>query len=295
MPGGGNFLSPFLPDNTHGYAAWRALKLQDYPREAEHLVVEVADPAHLSSEERGALLSRCRKTNMAIYRTRGPFDKESVRALAAQLGLRHLVTNPLSDEDGITTLEVNPGKLARGYIPYSDKRLLWHTDGYYNPPASRIGAFILHCVRPASEGGDNCLLDPEMVYLRVRDAGLDHIRALMAVDVLRIPARVESGVEVRPESIGPVFAVDPLGGSLGMRYTARTRSIQWKQDDASQAAVRMLAGLMADDGPDIFRYRLRAGEGIVCNNVLHSRTAFQQDAAGRLLYRARYYDRIGDT
>lgn len=286
--------SPFLLENDRDYERWRALKLQNYPDNVDQLIVDVSDPAHPSPEEREALGSRCRKTNMAIYRTSGTQDKDSIRALATRLGLRRLVNNPLSDEDGITTLEVNPDKVARGYIPYSDKRLLWHTDGYYNSPETRIGAFILHCVRPADQGGDNQLLDPEMVYLRMRDANPDYVRALMAPDALGIPARIESGVEARAANIGPVFIVDGATGTLGMRYTARTRSIFWKRDRITEAAVTMLAVLIANDGPDVFRYRLGAGEGIVCNNVLHSRSAFTHATGGRLLYRARYYDRIAD-
>lgn len=284
--------SPFLLENNRDYKRWRVLKLQGYPDTVDQLIVDVSDPAHLSPGEREAIGNRCRKTNMAIYRTPGTQDKESIRALAACLGLRRLVNNPLSDEDGITTLEVNRDKIARGYIPYSDQRLLWHTDGYYNLPESRIGAFVLHCVRPADEGGDNQLLDPEMVYLRMRDANPDYVRALMEPDALGIPARIESGIEMRAASVGPVFIVDRTTGALGMRYTARTRSIFWKRDPVTDAAVRMLEMLVASDGPDVFRYRLRAGEGIVCNNVLHNRSAFSEGTTGRLLYRARYYDRI---
>jgi hypothetical protein len=63
-------------------------------------------------------------------------------------------------------------------------------------------------------------------------------------------------------------------------------------------AVGFLADLLAGDSPCTVSYRLRAGQGIICNNVLHSRTAFT-DAAdsgrGRLLYRARYHDRIRGT
>jgi hypothetical protein len=33
--------------------------------------------------------------------------------------------------------------------------------------------------------------------------------------------------------------------------------------------------------------------GVICNNVLHARSAFRDDPARpRLLYRARYYDRV---
>ena len=173
---------------------------------------------------------------------------------------------------------------------------MWHTDGYYNNSDSRIRAFVLHCVSPAVQGGENSLLDHEIVYIMMRDANPDFVRALMAPDAMVIPANIESGREIRPPSIGPVFSVE-ASGNLHMRYTARTRSIEWKRDTLTQEAVHFLENILAEDSPYIFHHRM-AGQGLVCNNVLHNRTAFTDDAdAGisRLVYRARYYDRIRDT
>ena len=47
----------------------------------------------------------------------------------------------------------------------------------------------------------------------------------------------------------------------------------------------------------MFHYRLNEGEGIVCNNVLHNRTAFEDyedENKRRLLYRGRFYNRVAD-
>lgn len=289
--------SPFAPENEASYRRWRDRKLEGYPLEATVLMVEVGDPRRLEPAEAEEMVRICRKTNMVIYRSRlGRLaDKGIPRKLGARFGLNRLDSNLLADEDSITSLEVVPGKSGRGYIPYSNRRLLWHTDGYYNPPSGRIRAMVLHCVRPAVEGGENALLDPEIAYIRLRDADPAHVRALMAPDAMTIPPNTEEGAE-RPASVGPVFAIDSTGGNLHMRYTARTRSIVWKDDAATRAAVRALEQLLADDSPTVFRYRLNAGEGLLCNNVLHNRTAFQDaDDARRLLYRARYHDRIAGT
>lgn len=290
--------SPFALENDTLYQHWRAWKLENYPVRAEAVVVEVKDPRAPSSAETTELLRVCRKANMAIYRSRlvGETDKDIPRRLGAHFGLHRLDSNLLADEDSITSIEVVPGKSGRGYIPYSNRRLLWHTDGYYNPAAHRIRAFLLHCVQPAAEGGENALLDPEIAYIRLRDANPDYARALMAADAMTIPPNTEEGAE-RSASVGPVFGVDSTGGNLHMRYTARTRSILWKDDAATGAAVRFLEQLLADDSSSVFRYRLAAGEGLICNNVLHSRTAFNDgaDESRRLLYRARYYDRIVGT
>jgi len=289
--------SPFSLEHDGLYRRWRAWKLENYPSRAEALVVPVRDPRAPTPAEADRLLQVCRKANMAIYRSSlgGLADKDVPRRLGERFGLRSLDANLLADEDSITSLEVVPGKSGRGYIPYSNRRLLWHTDGYYNPPGRRIRAFVLHCVSPAATGGDNALLDPEIAYIRLRDADPGHVRALMAPDAMTVPPNTEEGAE-RPASTGPVFAVDSAGGNLHMRYTARTRSIAWKDDAATRAAVRALEALLADDAPGVFRYRLNAGEGLLCNNVLHSRAAFEDaEGARRLLYRARYYDRIAGT
>ncbi len=291
--------SPFSLDNETAYRRWRDAKLHAYPTAAGELLVEIKDPRKLTAVEAQAVARICRKTNMALYASPlgGLEDKALARALGEQLGLHRLDNNLLADDDGITSLQVVAGKSERGYIPYSNRRLLWHTDGYYNAPETRIRAFVLHCVSPAAEGGENRLLDHEIIYILLRDAGPDYIRALMQPDAMTIPANTESGEETRVASIGPVFSTD-IAGNLHMRYTARTRSIEWKQDAATRAAVRFLEDLLAGDSPYIFRHRMAAGQGLVCNNVLHNRTAFTDDVdkgIARLVYRARYYDRVHGT
>jgi alpha-ketoglutarate-dependent taurine dioxygenase len=219
-------------------------------------------------------------------------DKDIARRLGARLGLERLQANPLADEDGISSLEVAAEKSGRGYIPYSNRRLLWHTDGYYNPPETRIRAFLLHCVRPAAEGGENRLLDPEIAYILLRDADPRYVAALSAPDAMTIPANEEDPAAQRGAQAGPVFSED--GGALHMRYTARTRSIEWQPDEVTQAAVRHLRQILDSDSPYVFRLKLQGGQGLVCNNVLHDRSEFTDSpGAGRLVYRARYADRIG--
>jgi alpha-ketoglutarate-dependent taurine dioxygenase len=292
--------SPFLLENDAAYHLWREAKLRGYPESASALLVEVKDPRSLSKAEHEQLLHVLRKTNMVIYASRpgGAPDKEIPRRLGAQFGLSRLDSNLLADEDAITSLRVVPEKSGRGYIPYSNRRLLWHTDGYYNPPERQVRAFVLHCVQPAASGGENALFDPEIAYLLLRDTSAAHVRALMAPDAMTIPANTEEGGEMRAAQTGPVFSVDPASGSLHMRYTARKRSIVWKENAETRAAVDSLEKLLAGKVPYVFHYRLAAGEGLVCNNVLHNRTEFADDVdkgITRLIYRARYYDRIRGT
>ncbi len=286
----------FDADDEVGYQRWRADKLARRPRRAEDLIVDVADPRALSASERDALLQRCADCNMAVYRSRcvAP-DKNIARSLARQLGLSRLDGNWLADEDGLSSIEVGDATDDRGgFIPYTDRAIHWHTDGYYQPPQRRIRAMLLHCVRPASSGGVNALLDHELAYIAVRDASPQWLQALMAPDAMTIPGREGPDGIARPAQGGPVFWFDPADGTLQMRYTARTRSIAWKADTPTREAVGFLVRFMADANPDAMRVRLDAGMGIVANNVLHDRSAFVDDPAQpRLLYRGRYHDRIG--
>ena len=288
-------------DDDDAYRRWRAAKLKLRARCAEDLIVDVADPVALTPIEREALLQRCARFNMAIYRSRRiAADKSSARAVGEQLGLSRLDANWLADEDGISSITVSPppagaeGHDGRGsFIPYTDRAIRWHTDGYYHPEARRIRAMVLHCVRPARDGGVNALLDHELAYIALRDASPQGLRALMAADAMTIPGRENATGIAREAQAGPVFSVDRCGGALHMRYTARTRSIVWKGDPQTRQAVAFLERLLGDDNPFVLRIRLDAGMGLVANNVLHDRSAFSDDpAAPRLLYRARYLDRI---
>jgi hypothetical protein len=290
--------SPYQLGDDDLYRRWRDAKLDNYPESAESLVVEISDACNPAPAELEQISRICAKTNMAVYVTAagGLEDRNIARTLGERLGLRHLDPNMLADEDGITSLTVVEGKSGRGYIPYSSHRLLWHTDGYYNLPEHRIRAMLLHCVRPAADGGENMLLDPEIVYILMREADPGHIAALMQPDAMTIPANTETGVETREARTGPVFSIDSASGDLHMRYTARTRSIEWKQDDATRAAVAFLEELLGSGSQYIFHNRLSAGQGLVCNNVLHNRAAFtDNESAPRLVYRARYYERIAST
>lgn len=290
--------SAFHPDNAAGYQAWRKAKLSGYPGSASELIVEVANPKALAPVEHKALLARCRKANMAIYATRcgNAPDKGILLEMGRQFGLTHLDANYLSDEDAITTLTVaEMGHAKREFIPYTNRPLRWHTDGYYNIPDRRILGMTLHCVQPAPSGGENALLDHEIAYLLLRDENPAYIRALMLQDVMTIPPREDESGIVRAAETGPVFDVLE-GGQLYMRYTARTKSIVWKQDEATQAALAALEKILAADSPYMFGNRLDAGMGLLCNNVLHDRTGYIDNPdAPRTLYRGRYMDRISGT
>lgn len=235
---------------------------------------------------------------MAIYVS--PLEEEGThipRAVGMRFGLNNINHNRGAEGDAVTALTVQDDQLHAPYIPYSNKEIHWHTDGYYNRLDLQNHALLLHCVRPAVEGGENGLMDHEMAYLLMREAHPEYVHALMQEDAMVIPNHVVDGEELRPERAGPVFMVT-ASGQLHMRFTMRKRNIVWSEDPLVQAAVAWLGELLKSDSAHIFHGTLQPGWGLIANNVLHDRTGFEdgEDAEKRrLLYRARYYDRIHCT
>ncbi len=156
----------------------------------------IKNPRHLSQAEHTAILDLCRRCNMAVYAapTGENPDKAIIRDLGRQFGLEQLDHNPGADEDAVTSLTVQSDAYHKGYIPYTDRPIAWHTDGYYNSPDRQIHALLLH-----------------------------------------------------------------------------------------------------QPGPWHFKGRLEVGQGLISNNVLHTRTRFKDGGRPRKLYRARYYERIAGT
>lgn len=282
-------------DNESVYRAWREKKLKSTPVNPSAVFVEIANPLQLTEKERLAIINQVAKTNMALFRlgNRDNFSTSDLKALGSQLGLKRLDSNYYANEDAISELRVIDKGRRGEYIPYTNRALGWHTDGYYNSPERSIRAFMLYCETDAASGGETQLLDPELAYIYLRDKNPAFIESLMKDDVLAIPETIENGKQVRPAQHSAVFSIDQQTGALLMRYTQRKTYIQWKDDPLARQALTYLGELFTHDAAPILSHRIKPGEGLICNNVLHNRSAFENSAEQqRVMYRARYYDRV---
>ncbi len=287
-------VNPFNLEQDGAYQTWRERKLSNVPVDLGSLTVEVDDLGQLRPAEKAEISAHLKNCNMVIYASKqlDVGNKNTLRAFGRQFGLERLDHNIGADEEGITELEVKADVMHRRYIPYSNRAIHWHTDGYYNTPEHTIRSFLLHCVAPAAQGGENALLDHELAYIHLRDLNPAYIRSLMQSDAMTIPPNIVEGKQLRPAISGPVFSLDTAGG-LHMRFTERARNILWKDDEATRQAVAALTALLHSDTPSIYRGTLQAGQGLLCRNVLHSRSGFENsEVQKRLLYRLRYYDQI---
>ncbi len=279
--------------NDYSYQRWKKDKLDKFPRSAEELLVEIGGLVNMSAAERAEIVASCRRSNMAIYRCRDDFvDRDAVRTFASGFGLTRLDHHLCVNADGVSELSVATEGVRSDYVPYSNRSLSWHTDGYYNDASRQVRAVVLHCAQTAAAGGENALLDTDIAYILLRDEDPRFITAFEHPECMTIPANTSAEGEIRPAVSGPVFSY-AAGGAIHMRFSARKKNIQWRDDDITRAARQYLAEILADENGPVLRYRLQAGEGLISNNVLHNRTAFEDGMAHkRLLYRARFFERI---
>lgn len=287
--------SPFLLENEGAYQAWRARKLR-YREELTATTVYSLDPeSGLPDSMRDQIEKQVVAFNFVVFESTDQLGKSEFLALNRQFGLQDLDVNLGADEDKVTSLQVVSESDERSqYIPYTSRGMNWHTDGYYNPDGRRISAFALYCVHQSERGGGNFLFDHEMMYLLIRDEAPNLLEALMCDDMMCIPANVQGNRVIRAEETGPVFSLQPETCALNMRYTSRPHNIVWKSDRLSATALNRVREILMD-GKTMVEIKLRERQGIVCNNILHGRQAFQNgaDMPPRLVYRARYYDAIG--
>ena len=137
--------------------------------------------------------------------------RPALRAFATTFGLRNFETHRSQEDDGIVAIETAASGSRAGYIPYSNRPLSWHTDGYYNyhGPSDCVKAMVLHCVRDAAGGGVSALLDHEIAYIRLRDRDPAFIEALTHPEAMTIPAGEDGYGGPRPDNTGPVFFINP--------------------------------------------------------------------------------------
>ncbi|RYH12225.1 TauD/TfdA family dioxygenase [Tropicimonas sp. IMCC6043] len=264
--------------------------------------VEVDSLESPSPEAVRELEARCALGNFAVYSVAHP--ETDVAAASAALarfaqhfGLLESEAHRSSGAAGVVALRTSSEEGKKGYIPYTPKAMNWHTDGYYSAPENRVAGFLLHCHQKALSGGENQLMDPELAYLRLREADPAYVRALMHPEAMTIPENREPDGTIRPDSVGPVFYPDPATGRLQMRYTARTRSINWRQDSATLEAADWLRAWLAAGDPLMRQIRLDRGQGILNNNVLHNRTRFEDGASEtdrRVMLRLRFHVRVAE-
>ena len=253
-----------------------------------------------SSEALGRLLDNIRDFNLAFYRISPDqsLTPKAITLMSKQLGLKTLDKHLCASEDCITLITDSDTDKTQSndrgrYIPYTNRALSWHTDGYYNPFHQRVQAFILHCQNPATRGGVNGFIDPEVVYLLLKRENPAFVEALCHPQAMRIPANIHGETCIRSETTSSVLQLDDSGCFEGMRFSQRKRHIIWRDDPLTLDALACLNNMLNNTNNWRIDCKLEAGQGVIANNVLHCRGSYVDSVDQKRLYiRARYYNSV---
>jgi hypothetical protein len=279
----------FNLNSNDDYLKWRDEKLAAYPKDVGGLVVELSDMTAITPAEKSKILETVELANMCVY-TAGAAELEasSLLALGKQLGVantdkssRHSQSDELTDS----------GILQRA-IPFSTRHVNWHTDATYYGSDKTIQALFLLCKRPAVEGGSNKVLDNEVLYIHLRDKSPDALAILMNKNCFKYKNPATG--EISEHLGGKVFWTN-ADGHLCHRFSFRKMDMAWSEENDIAAAKKVLESLISDESEHVIEGRLESGMGLISNNVLHTREKLvdSDDAAKkRLLFRARFYDRV---
>ena len=266
------------------FLRWAEEKEKNIPQNSDGILVNIHDINNVKTSEIAKIKETIYKYNSCIYSSKIALKSNTNLLKFVELvGMRTYDCNNIDSNEISTITPLQNSKI--NYIPYTDKPLNWHTDGYYDKKS--IFSWLLHCVNPATQGGENYLLDHELV-LREYLLRNDDINNLMAEDALTIP---ENKYTSRSEISTYIFSFKNKYKRLHMRFSMRKDNIGTSAK-ASPAIIKLKEIIEDDCAKYSLTYKLQKNEGIITNNILHGRKAFKDDKVKRKLLRIRSYERL---
>jgi len=266
------------------FLRWAEEKEKNIPQNSDGILVNIHDINNVKTSEIAKIKETIYKYNSCIYSSKIALKSNTNLLKFVELvGMKTYDCNNIESNEISTITSLQNSKI--NYIPYTDKPLNWHTDGYYDKKS--IFSWLLHCVNPAIQGGENYLLDHELV-LREYLLRNDDINNLMAEDALTIPASKDTS---RPEISTYIFSFKNKYRRLHMRFSMRKDNIGTSAK-ASPAIIKLREIIEDDCAKYSLTYKLQKNEGIITNNILHGRKAFKDDKVKRKLLRIRSYERL---
>ena len=214
----------------------------------------------------------------------------TVSNLLHQLSLGDGDSGVIREAGALSLLQDLSGTPKGRFPPYQSKTMNWHTDGYYNGLDESVRCFTLHCVEPATTGGDLLIMDDNFLVLALLQDDPAQVALLSHPEAMTLPANKDAVGHDRPDRKVPMIQQHP-DGAISMRFTTRARNIHWRCKD-TQAAAEKAVELINQNSQWQVRVKLHRGEGIVTRNILHAREAFH-DMPGqpkRQILRGRFHN-----
>ncbi|MEK9906461.1 MAG: TauD/TfdA family dioxygenase [Gammaproteobacteria bacterium] len=274
----------FLSSKSSKFLKWASQKENNIPKNINEISVEIKDINRTTKNEISKIRSTLDRFNSCLYRSNRDLESNScLLDFAKAVGMKTFDCNNIEANEISTISSIKNEKIQ--YIPYTNKALNWHTDGYYDKKP--LFSWLLHCINPADDGGENYLLDHE---LAMREYVLSHddIEVLMNKRAITIP---ESQGSNRSELSTYIFSFDNDYEKLHMRFSMRKENI--KMSDNTLTAMSKLTNVIENNCSKYsITYKLSKNEGILSNNILHGRNSFKDDKVQRKLLRIRSYERL---
>lgn len=211
------------------------------------------------------LLRKLRDFGFVVVRN-GPCTDDGIERVASLIGdiaeSAYGRLFDLSPKSSIKTL----GNTLHPVAPHTDEAYR------YAPP----GVNVLHCVRPADEGGESILVDGFHLGALLRARAPQAFRLLASQPQPFHRIGTEDGIDQR--SRASVFTLDENDAIVGFRFHTRSAAPLDVSADllpAIYAANHTLATFMMD-ADNQARFRLEAGDAVMFDNhrVMHSRAGF---------------------
>ena len=274
----------FLSSKSSEFLKWAAQKENNIPKNINEISVEIKDINRATKNEISKIRSTLDKFNSCLYRSNRDLESNScLLDFAKAVGMKTFDCNNIEANEISTISSIKNENIQ--YIPYTNKALNWHTDGYYDKKP--LFSWLLHCINPADDGGENYLLDHELA-MREYVLSYDDIEVLMNKRAITIP---ESPGSNRSELSTYIFSFDNDYEKLHMRFSMRKENI--KMSDNTFTAMSKLTDVIENNCSKYsINYKLSKNEGILSNNILHGRNSFKDDKVQRKLLRIRSYERL---
>ena len=270
---------------SNEFKQWALEKEDNIPLNIDDLIVKIQDINHATLAEISNIKDIIKRFNCCIYQSKVGLNAQAdLMNFAQSIGMETYDTNNIHNSpiSSIMSLET---KNALNYIPYTNKKLNWHTDGYYDEKP--IFSWLLHCEEPAYSGGENYLLDHELA-IREYIIKYDNLDSLSSLDAFTIPGNTHAN---RGETKGYICNNDNEYKKFHMKFSMREKNM--KLNEQSKTAIMRMKKIIKEDCKKYcLTYKLSKNEGIVSNNILHGRNSFEDGKAMRKLYRIRSYERI---
>ncbi len=272
------------------YKRWEELKLNNFISHPGNLIVEINQAESLKKSEKLKIMELLDQQNLVFYEFKNMKGTtvDAVLSLSKQIGLEDFDYNLRTDKTGLTSIVAQDNPLNEDeYVPFTTKPLNWHTDGYYNLLDESIHSWLLHCDKPAKQGGENEFLDHEIAYILFNRVNTN-ISSLMDNNAYVIPKNIKTG---RSSVNSYVFSFNNVYGKLHMRFTMREKNIHWNKNIANE--INELKQIIQNSKNYQIKYKLDSGQGAITNNILHNRSSFtNSDNQTRLIYRIRSKKRV---